>query len=237
MSKILYIPTAFIFASLWIYLLTSWAPAFENLKYPNSLEELREVSEVLKQYQRDHYIYVFILFATAYLYKQTFAIPGSVFLNILSGALFGLWKGFLLTCTLTAVGATFCFLLSKHCGKDYVVYYFPERIRFLQQKIKNHEMHLPFLLLFLRCFPMTPNWFLNMASPVVNIPIHLFIMSVFIGLMPYNFICVQTGVILTKIQSLNEVFTPSKLLSLTVIAVIALLPGFVIKKYQLVNVK
>ena len=38
-----------------------------------------------------------------------------------------------------------------------------------------------FFLLFLRLFPMSPNWFLNMASPILNIPIHLFFMSVFIG--------------------------------------------------------
>ena len=38
-----------------------------------------------------------------------------------------------------------------------------------------------FFLLSLRLFPVTPNWFLNMASPIVGIPILPFFISVFIG--------------------------------------------------------
>ena len=38
-----------------------------------------------------------------------------------------------------------------------------------------------FFLLFLRFFPMTPNWFLNMCAPIVNIPVVYFFCSVFIG--------------------------------------------------------
>ena len=38
-----------------------------------------------------------------------------------------------------------------------------------------------FFLLSLRLFPVTPNWFLNMASPIVGIPIMPFFISVFIG--------------------------------------------------------
>ena len=37
--------------------------------------------------------YVVVLFVSAYLFKQTFAIPGSVFLNALAGAVFGLQTG------------------------------------------------------------------------------------------------------------------------------------------------
>ena len=32
---------------------------------------------------------------------------------------------------------------------------------------------------------MSPNWFLNMASPILNVPIHLFFPSVLIG----KFVC------------------------------------------------
>lgn len=38
-----------------------------------------------------------------------------------------------------------------------------------------------FFLLFLRLFPMTPNWFLNLSAPILNIPISQFFFSVLIG--------------------------------------------------------
>lgn len=51
-----------------------------SLWFPSDLAELRELSEVLRDYRREHQAYVFLLFCSAYLYKQCFAIPGSSFL-------------------------------------------------------------------------------------------------------------------------------------------------------------
>lgn len=51
-----------------------------RLKFPSDLVELRELAEMLKFYKRQHYTYVLLLFCSAYLYKQSFAIPGSSFL-------------------------------------------------------------------------------------------------------------------------------------------------------------
>ena len=48
-------------------------------------------------------------------------------------------------------------------------------------QIKENEDGLFFYLLFLRLFPMSPNWFMNMAAPIVGIPLHLFFLSVFVG--------------------------------------------------------
>ena len=48
-------------------------------------------------------------------------------------------------------------------------------------QVKENQDGLFFFLLFLRLFPMSPNWFLNMAAPILNIPVHLFFLSVFVG--------------------------------------------------------
>ncbi|EAW78222.1 transmembrane protein 41A, isoform CRA_d [Homo sapiens] len=52
-----------------------------SLWFPSDLAELRELSEVLREYRKEHQAYVFLLFCGAYLYKQGFAIPGSSFLR------------------------------------------------------------------------------------------------------------------------------------------------------------
>ncbi|XP_035940596.1 transmembrane protein 41A isoform X2 [Halichoerus grypus] len=152
-----------------------------SLWFPSDLAELRELSEVLREYRKEHPAYVFLLFCGAYLYKQGFAIPGSSFLNILAGALFGPWLGLLLCCVLTSVGATCCYLLSSVFGKQLVVSYFPEKVSLLQRKVEENRNSLFFFLLFLRLFPMTPNWFLNLSAPILNIPIVHFFFSVLIG--------------------------------------------------------
>ncbi|XP_070694400.1 transmembrane protein 41A-A isoform X2 [Pempheris klunzingeri] len=149
-----------------------------RLKFPSDLEELRELAELLQFYKTEHTGYVLLLFCSAYLYKQSFAIPGSSFL------------------------------------------------------VEENQDCLFFFLLFLRFFPMTPNWFLNMSAPIVNIPITFFFCSVFIGLLPYNFICVQTGVMLSEVSSLDDLFSWERLLQLLAIACMALLPGALIRHFS-----
>ncbi|XP_062390664.1 transmembrane protein 41A-A [Sardina pilchardus] len=203
-----------------------------RLKFPSDLEELKELAELLQFYRTEHTSYVLLLFCSAYLYKQSFAIPGSSFLNILAGALFGPWQGLPLTCVLTTVGATFCYLLSQAFGKRHIIRLFPDKVTMLQKKVEDNRNSLLFFLLFLRFFPMSPNWFLNMTAPVLNIPVTLFALSIFIGLMPYNFICVQTGSMLSELTSLDDLFTWGTVLQLLAIACVALLPGALIRHYS-----
>ncbi|XP_037381130.1 transmembrane protein 41A [Talpa occidentalis] len=203
-----------------------------SLRFPSDLAELRELSEVLREYRKEHQSYVFLLFCSAYLYKQGFAIPGSSFLNVLAGALFGPWLGLLLCCVLTSVGATCCYLLSSIFGKDLVVLYFPDKVTMLQKKVEENRNSLFFFLLFLRLFPMTPNWFLNLSAPILNIPLMQFFFSVLIGLIPYNFICVQTGSILSTLTSLDALFSWETIFKLLAIAMMALVPAALMKVSQ-----
>ncbi|XP_037343974.2 transmembrane protein 41A-A [Pungitius pungitius] len=203
-----------------------------RLKFPSDLEELRELAELLQFYKTEHTGYVLLLFCSAYLYKQSFAIPGSSFLNILAGAIFGPYQGLLLASVLTTVGSTMCYLLSKAFGKRYIINLFPDKVSMIQRKVEENQGSLFFFLLFLRFFPMTPNWFLNMSAPIVNIPITFFFGSVFIGLLPYNFICVQAGVMLSEVASLDDLFSWERLLQLLAMACVALLPGALIRRWS-----
>ena len=52
---------------------------------------------------------------------------------------------------------------------------------------------------------------LNMASGVLGVPIHLFFLSVLIGLMPYNYLCVTSGAILSEINDLADIVSWSNM--------------------------
>lgn len=54
----------------------------------------------------------------------------------------------------------------------------------------------------------------------------------FPGLIPYNFICVQTGSILSTLTSLDALFSWETVLKLLAIALVALVPGTLIKKFS-----
>ena len=136
------------------------------LSFPTNVEELRVLTGQLHSLKEQHFYRVVGLFSLAYLYKQTFAIPGSFFMvgrlphilfeyfplyqptlpqntyklyqNVLAGALFGVWWGVPLVCVLTACGASCCYLLSWTFGSRLVYTYFSDQIVPLQQRVSYH---------------------------------------------------------------------------------------------------
>lgn len=230
-KKVLVIPLAFISSLMFLYLLAKSAPSDdeEHLSFPSSLESLKNLSHKLNGYQENHPAYVLTLFSSAYVFKQTFAIPGSVFLNVLAGAIFGFSTAFFLCCFLTASGASLCFFLARFVGKDLAVKFFPEKIKSFRQKLSENKNQLPFYLLFLRLFPMSPNWALNMACGVLGVSAPLFFLTVLFGLMPYNYMCVQSGIILSEIQSMDDILSWGNLVRMITIALVALAPTIVMK--------
>ncbi|RHY30488.1 hypothetical protein DYB32_004280 [Aphanomyces invadans] len=84
-----------------------------------------------------------------------------------------------------------------------------------------------FVLLFLRIFPFSPNWLLNMASPYLNIPLFLFAPSVFFGLMPYNYVTVKAGSMLSNLQGIRDIFDLQTVLGFLTLAALMLVPAVV----------
>lgn len=203
------------------------------LRFPSNLDELALLATTLRSYEIEHRWKVLILFCYAYLYKQTFAIPGSALLNVLAGGVFGLWIAFPLVCLLTAVGATCCYMLSRLFGLNIVKQLLKTRIESFQGMVLQKSDGLFFFLLFLRLFPMTPNWLINIASPLVGVPIHLFFLSVFVGLMPYNFLCCQAGVVLGQLKSLSDLYSWKVLVQLAMLALAALVPVYIKRQTSL----
>jgi hypothetical protein len=50
--------------------------------------------------------------------------------------------------------------------------------------------------------------------------------------MPYNYVCVQTGVIVSKLTNISDMMTWSTLAQMSLVAIVALVPGLVMKKKQ-----
>lgn len=56
--------------------------------------------------------------------------------------------------------------------------------------------------------------------------------SIASGLIPYNYICVQTGEILTELTSTQQLMNTQVLIKLLAIAVVALVPSLLIQKWN-----
>jgi uncharacterized membrane protein YdjX (TVP38/TMEM64 family) len=179
---------------------------------------------VLSAYTHTHYTIVLCGFLSTYVFLQSFSIPGSIFMSFLGGTLFGLPVGFCAVCLAATVGASISYGLSYHLVGGLVNRYFPNKLARFSAEIEKHRHKLFNYFLFLRISPLLPNWFINLASPLLSVPFKLFFFGTLLGVMPGTFILVKAGVTIQKLKSASDVVNANSVASLFALALLALLP-------------
>ncbi|CAG8631135.1 1105_t:CDS:2 [Funneliformis caledonium] len=221
------------FISLWG--IVSLVKTIPNLSLPTSIEAVKKQAIILENYSNrtwEGYIHIFTVFSLIYVWKQAFSIPGAIFLNILAGALYGPFTATLLSSILTSIGASCAYLLSKFIGQPMIDQYLSDKLNFLRKQVDENRDGLFFYLLFIRMFPLSPWWLLNLASPLLYIPIGPFFASMFFGSIPYNLACCQAGDILFELTSTADIWQPALLLKMMIVSLLSLIPPFYSKRLK-----
>jgi uncharacterized membrane protein YdjX (TVP38/TMEM64 family) len=196
-----------------------------DLYIPHSLQEAGSLARSLTSFTATYYFTVMTSVVLLYIVLQAFSIPGTIFINVVCGSLFGLPVAFTLTLLCATAGASAAFLISKVIGKRLLSWLCPERVRLFSREIDSHHDNIFNYLLFLRLSPFLPNWFINIASPVLCIPYSTFALATLIGVAPQTFIAVNAGSTVTKITDPNaKLFGLRTWCTLASIAFLALLP-------------
>lgn len=94
-------------------------------------------------------------------------------------------------------------------------------------------------MLFLRLTPFLPNWFINVASPIVGIPLPLFVGATFFGLKHLNnnslrksglipgvIVSVRAGLTLTELHGITDILDPQTIILIGLLGVLVLVPTF-----------
>ncbi|KAL4651576.1 putative membrane protein At4g09580 [Castanea sativa] len=221
----------FIFsAGLFCVYLTMPAADFGKLKLPRSISDLRLLKDHLGSYAKDYPAQFILGYCSIYIFMQTFMIPGTIFMSLLAGALFGVIRGLLLVVLNATAGASSCYFLSKLIGRPIVSWLWPEKLRFFQAEIAKRRDKLLNYMLFLRITPSLPNLFINLASPIVDIPFHIFFLATLIGLIPASYITVRAGLALGDLKSVKDLYDFKTLCVLFLIGFIFICPALLKRK-------
>ncbi|CAF1279913.1 unnamed protein product [Rotaria sordida] len=137
---------------------------------------------------------------------QTFAIPGSIFLSILARFLYPFPIALFLVCLCSSFGASFCYLLSKLFGRRILLKYFRMKIIDWQRKVQKHSDSLLWFIIFLRITPILPNWFINLCSPIIDVPLKPFFFGTFVGVALPSILFIQAGKTIHQLSSPLDVF-------------------------------
>ncbi|WFD34543.1 hypothetical protein MCUN1_001384 [Malassezia cuniculi] len=211
---------------LWLALPTIDAEHRSALRIPRNFEQLHALNSVLLEYTKDNYARVMFAWVAVYLYLQSFSIPGSMYMSILAGALWGVHVALPLACVVIAFGSTLCFLLSSCAGECIrAVPQWDARVRKWQDAIAEHSHDLLSYLILVRITPI-PHFVVNLVSPHLGVPIGTFWLSALFGSIPQTVIHTAVGEKLDEIVSSKDmhIFTLHNMLLFGLVVVAATAP-------------
>lgn len=202
-------------------------------KLPRNFDDLKALNGVLQHYKNEHFVRVLICWFIVYLFLQAFSIPGSMYMSILAGALFGVPIALPLVCTTVATGATICYLISKFLGVVLIALpSWKARMDQWKDKLAEHEGDLLSYLIILRMMPLPPHNIVNIMSPHLGIGIPVFWLSTFGGIFASSVIHTTIGEKLDQMTSADDfhLFSLRNCLLLGGVGLAVMLPVLV-KKY------
>lgn len=118
----------------------------------------------LESYTSDYTVQVLVGYCVVYIFMQTFMIPGTVFMSLLAGSLFGVFRGVALVVFTATAGASSCYFLSKLIGRPLVFSLWPDKLTFFRdQVIFNPQLSHHFLLSWYATVALKSLW--SIRSP------------------------------------------------------------------------
>ena len=172
-------------------------------------------------------------FATAAIFFIVFAIgtscslPVTGVLALASGIVFGTLTGFALSVFATTLGGTVALDSTRFLFYDLIERRFSVQVDMVNTGIEKEGA---FYLFGLRMVPVIPFWSLNLLMGLTTMPVPVFMLATFLGMMPVLMIFAYTGNQLGNIDNFSfaAVFTPGLLLALCLLASFPFLARFLL---------
>jgi uncharacterized membrane protein YdjX (TVP38/TMEM64 family) len=197
--------------------------------------KLVDLAAAVKKVADGQLIAVTLLIVVIYVTLQTFCIPGTIGLNVITGALLGLGYGLPLCVLLGTLGASMCYTLSSVAGVRFAAAVDQklmqgQGIGKLRSSVARYRADLFAYLLFLRLTPILPNWLINLGSPLANVPLKHFALATMLGITPQTYLSVRFGT-LAQTGTIKSIVTWYDTLAVAAIGCVVLLVVRLKKKF------
>lgn len=168
------------------------------LKFDIDINELLSSAIAMKRYLLKFGVWTPVVFFVIQTLQVIIApIPGNV-TGLASGALFGIYYGFLLSSGAIILGSILAFYLSRIFGKP-LVYKFVNKEKIVKyEKLSSSKFSLGLFILFL--LPFFPDDILCLMAGLSAMPFSIFIILVIVGRLPGVFVTNLAG---AGVASLN----------------------------------
>lgn len=202
-----------------------------------SAQHLREHHQKLTEFVAAHAVQAFLIYLALYAVFVALSLPGAIWLTVAAGFLFGAVMGAILSVLAATAGATLLFLATKTSLGDYLHSHAGPWLAKVERGFADNQWSY---LLMMRLFPAVPFFIANLVPAFLGVPLSVFVITTFIGIIPATVIFATIGAGLGSVLqtsddlSLHSLMTPEVKAALIGLAVLAAMPiavKFVRRRY------
>ena len=195
-----------------------------------SFEALRDNRAALLAFRDANYMATVAAFIAVYVAIVAFSLPGATIATLTGGFLFATFPGTLFNVTGATVGATLIFLaarwgLGERLGAK--IEAGEGTVKKIKDGIDQNQWSMLFLI---RLVPAVPFFVANLLPAFLEVPLHRFMISTFLGIIPGAVVYTSVGAGLGEVFARGEspdmgvIFEPHILLPILGLSVLAALP-------------
>lgn len=201
-----------------------------------SFETLAQNREALNAFRDNYFAASVTLFVIAYIVIVAFSLPGATIATLTGGFLFGTALGSLLNVTGATLGATLIFLAARHGFGETLgakMEASDGAIKRIKDGIDENQWSMLFLI---RLVPAVPFFVANLVPAFMQVPLHRYMISTFLGIIPGAIVFTSVGAGLGAVFERGEtpdlgiIFEPHILGPILGLVLLALLP-IVVKSF------
>tara|TARA_R110000868_G_scaffold190862_1_gene434768 strand:+ start:67088 stop:67780 length:693 start_codon:yes stop_codon:yes gene_type:complete len=193
-----------------------------------TLENLQNNHRAIFDIKHSYPLLSALFYIVFYAVATTLSLPFGTVLAILGGYLFGTYIGLAVVTTGATIGATSIFLISRYSLKGVI----PKPLEKIYNKVKNNfEEDEVSYLMFLRLVPLFPFAVVNILPALFKVPLRVYILTTFFGIIPGTFAHTYLGSAFEEVQTLSGIISPKVINGFVLLGLLALLP-IVFKKLK-----
>jgi len=180
-----------------------------------------EHKEQIEQFIGKHYLGSVIIYMVLNWAVVATTVPISLLLNIIGGYLFGVIPGVVYTNVGVTLGALTSFLVVRYLLADAFRAKYARAAAAFEKEFHKRGVNY---LLAMQLFPLTPFALINILTALSGISVWKFYLATALGILPGQIMYAYAGRQLATVDTVQEIMTPSLIIALLGLTILALLP-------------
>ena len=193
-----------------------------------TLQKLQENNRFLAEFVQNNYLLSVIIYIATYSLLLACGMPIVMPLALIGGFLYGIIWGLLYAGASCLIGSLVSFIVLRYVVAHWIRSWHDARIIKFNEQIQKYGYSYLLMLHFLSVVPM---FVINLLAAMANVPLITVMWVTILGTLPLNALCVFAGRQLSSIHSFKDIFSPTIMILLALLALVALAP-LLIKKIK-----